>query len=180
MVFWGCVQLKNVCTSGESSYVPGRVVDSSYICTWAGLGCTRREVAALSRLCLSTSGVPGGCTGRPCRWLVPPRSRTGYPAAKSQWVAPAGIPLTKVPPDILKISGFITGEGSKTCFKACTLLLVSTLVFHQHVLRSICPLYYRPATWFRPSRVVKLWSSTTMCNTICSFRKPCSFICDFH
>ena len=74
-------------------YVPGQVV-----------GCTRREVAALSRMYLSTSGVPGGCTGRPCRWLVPPRSRTGYPAAKSQWVAPAGIPLTKVPPDIFKVS----------------------------------------------------------------------------
>ena len=54
-------------------------------------------------------------------------------------------------------------------------LLVSTLVFH---LQSMCPLQYCPATWFHPSRIVKLWSSTTMCNTICSLRKPCSFVRD--
>lgn len=39
-----------------------------------------------------------------------------------------------------KRSRFITREGSKTCFKACTPLLVSTLVFHQHILQLMYPL----------------------------------------
>ena len=110
---------------------------------------------------------------RQSRWRSRKKAIGLSPSPEASWIYNAAA-------IVAKISGFITGEGSKTCFKACTLLLVSTLVFHDHVLRSICPLQYRPATWFRPSRVVKLWSSTTMCNTICSLRKPCSFICDVH